>query len=59
MKNSYRCITCKHLKPLELSDEIYCCPVLNIRISVVSIKDFGCSLYSKRRKRRRDGERGQ
>ncbi len=40
-----KCDTCVHLTPFELSDELFTCPVVNIRIHRDSASVFGCNQH--------------
>lgn len=39
------CESCKHLTPFELTDELFTCPVVNIRIHRDSASVFGCNQH--------------
>lgn len=39
------CDTCVNLTPFELTDDMFTCPVVNIRIHRQSVGMFGCSLH--------------
>jgi hypothetical protein len=40
-----RCETCANLRAFELSDDLFTCPVVNIRIHRETAETFGCSMW--------------
>ena len=42
------CKTCVHLTPFELHDDLFTCPVVNIRIHKESADVFGCNQHDPR-----------
>ncbi len=40
-----KCLTCRHLNPFELTDDLFTCPVVNIRIHRSSLSIFGCNQH--------------
>ncbi len=40
-----KCDTCVHLTPFEMTDELFTCPVVNIRIHRESATFFGCNQH--------------
>lgn len=45
MREIERCITCTYLRPSDLDENVFMCPVVNIRIHVDEIHAFGCTLW--------------
>lgn len=43
-----RCVTCIHLKSFELTDDLFTCVAVNIRLHASSIRTFGCTLHERR-----------
>jgi hypothetical protein len=45
-KETGLCCDCRNLRPFELTDELFTCPVVNIRIHADSAKIFGCNQFA-------------
>lgn len=39
------CSECAHLQSFELSDDLFTCPVVNIRLHAETVRMFGCNLF--------------
>ncbi len=44
-KRTIYCESCVHLRPFELADDLFTCPVVNIRIHRETATIFGCNFH--------------
>lgn len=47
------CRSCQYLRAFELSDELFTCHIVNIRLHVTTIRTFGCNYHERKPRKRK------